>query len=79
MISVEQWRAAIGCFVQRSVCKSVNMCTRENMCENLTKCNNCWYHDTTLCLLVYACIVGMLLIVSGNVELNPGPCKKKMS
>ena len=28
------------------------------------------------CLLVYASIVAMLLIVSGDVELNPGPCKK---
>ena len=29
-----------------------------------------------MCLIVYANVVGMLLIVSGNVELNPGPFKK---
>ena len=29
-----------------------------------------------LSLIVYAYIIAMLLIVSGNVELNPGPTKK---
>ncbi len=27
-------------------------------------------------IIVYSSIIGMLLIVSGNVELNPGPYKK---
>ena len=27
-------------------------------------------------IIVYTSIIGMLLIVSGNVELNPGPYKK---
>ena len=28
-----------------------------------------------MCVIVFASIIGMLLIVSGDVELNPGPYK----
>ena len=34
-------------------------------------CNLC-----AISLLVYASIIGMMLIMSGNVGLNPGPSKK---
>ncbi len=34
-------------------------------------------HECVMCvIIVYTSIIGMLLIVSGNVELNPGPYKK---
>ncbi len=34
-------------------------------------------HECVMCvIIVYTSTIGMLLIVSGNVELNPGPYKK---
>ena len=64
MVSLEQWRAAIGSFA----CLKLR---RSGICEG------CVRYDcmVMICLMVYTSIVAMLLIVSGNVELNPGPYK----
>ena len=80
MISVEQWKSSIGCFCPRIVgCKYVN---EENLCEihrDNVKCEKCMCNDLkVMCnLLVTALIIALLLIVSGNVKLNPGPMKPK--
>ena len=64
MVSIEQWRAAIGCFTR------CGPTTLKYSCMYLCNVSLC-----VLCLLVYANIVALLLIASGNVELNPGPSK----
>ena len=53
----------------------------ENLCEirrDNVNCEKCMCNDWKVMfnLLVTALIIGLLLIVSGNVELNPGPIKK---
>ena len=75
MIAVEQWRAVVGCFHCSRLC--------------LSRCN-CRQHDNhntyssqfsklkcLCCLLVlissYCC--SLLLLISGDVEMNPGPTK----
>ena len=59
-------------------CKCVN---DENLCEICRDSVNCEKGTCTdlkvICNLpVTALIIALLLIVSGNVELNPGPMKK---
>ena len=67
MISTEQWRAAIGCFsfspavLGRKLDVDTRTCKHDEICYD---------SSVMCCLLVYASIVAMLLIVSGNVELN---------
>ena len=67
MISIEQWRAAIGCFsfspavLGRKLDVDTRTCKHDEICYD---------SSVMCCLLVYASIVAMLLIVSGNVELN---------
>ena len=79
MILVEQWKSSIGCFCPWIVgCKCVN---DENLYEtrrNNVNCKKCTSNDLkVMCNLpVTALIIALLLIVSGNVELNPGPMKK---
>ena len=79
VISVEQWRSSIGCLCPRIIGrKCVN---DENLCEigrDNVNCEKCTYNDLkVMCnLFVTALIIALLLIVSGNVELNPGPMKK---
>ena len=78
MISVEQWRYSIGCFCPQIVgCKCV---ADENLCEifrDNVNCEKCMGTDVkVMCNLpVTALTIALLLIVSGNVELNPGPMK----
>ena len=62
MISLEQWRAAVGTFASFRICSE---------CRGVIS-----KHECVICLIVYACIIAMLLVKSGNVELNPGPFKK---
>ena len=81
MISVKQWRSSIGCFCPQIVgCKCAN---DENLCEirrDNISCEKCMCNDSKVMfnLFVTASIIGLLLIVSGNVELNPRPIKKCM-
>ena len=78
MISVEQWRPSIGCFpsciVGRRCVNDENL--REMHRDNIN-CEKCTFNDLkVMCnLLVTALIIALSLIVSGNVELNPGPMK----
>ena len=80
IISVEQCRSSIGCFCPRIVgCKCAN---GENLLEihrDNVNCDKCTCNDLkVMCnLLVTALIIALsLIIVSGNVELNPGPMEK---
>ena len=66
MVSLEQWRAAIGCFASSKVIKICRVLKYEDSVS----------HECIVCLIVYASIIGMLLIISGNIELNPRPFKK---
>ena len=79
MISVEQWRSSISCFCPRIVGRKC--ANDENLCEirrDNVNCENCMCNDLkVMCkLLVTALIIALLLIVSGNVKLNPEPMKK---
>ena len=79
IISVEQWRSSIGCFCPRIVGrKCVNDENLRKICRDNVNCAKCMCNDLkVMCnLLVTALIIALLLIVSGNVELNPGPIKK---
>ena len=79
MISVEQWKSSIDCFcpwiMGRKCLNDENLCEirRDNVnCEKLT-CNDL---KVMFNLLVTALIIALLLIVSGNVKLKPGPMRK---
>ena len=79
MISVEQWRSSIGCFCPRIVGRKC--ANDENLREirrDNVNCEKCTCNDLkVMCnLLVTALIIALSLIVSGNVELNPGPMKR---
>ena len=73
------WRSSISCFCPWIVgCKCVideNLCEirRDNVNYEKYMCND----SKVMCnLLVTALIIALLLIVSGNVELNQRPMKK---
>ena len=58
-------------------CKCVNDENLREMPRDNVNCEKCTCNDLkVMCnLLVIAFIIALLLIVSGNVELNPGPMK----
>ena len=69
-------RSSIGCFCPRIVCCKC-VIIDENLCEirsDNVNCDKCTCNDLkVMCNLpVSALIIALLLIVSGNVELNPG-------
>ena len=72
-------KSSIGCFCLQIVgCKCVNdknLCEihRDNVNYEMCICNDL---KVMFNLLVTALIIALLLIVSGNVRLNPGPMKK---
>ena len=73
MVSLEQWRAAIGCFAS---CKNCKIEKYESVVSYL-KCEaDRMNYGGMICVIVYASIMGMLLTVSGDVKLNPGPFKE---
>ena len=79
MISVEQWRSSIGCFRPQVVGRKCVI--DENLCEirkYYVNCEKSPCNDSKVMwnLLVTALIIALLLIVSRNVELNPGRMKK---
>ena len=79
MISVKQWRSSIGSFfpqiMGRKCVIDENLC---EICRDNVNCEKGTCNDSkVMCnLLVTASIIALLLIVSGNVELNPRPMKK---
>ena len=78
-ISVEQWRSSSGFFFPWIVGrKCVNDENLREICRDNVNCEKCTCNDSkVMCnLLVTALIIALLLIVSGNVELNPEPMKK---
>ena len=59
MVSIEQWRAAIGGFNHLKIITASSI--------------SCKHLSLVLCCL-YACIcVQLVLLLSGDVETNPGP------
>ena len=58
--------------------KCVNDESLREMPRDNVNCKKCTSNDLKIMcnLLVTALIIALLLIVSGNVELNPGPMKK---
>ena len=59
-------------------CKCVNDENLREMPRDNVNCEKCMCNDLKIMcnLLVTALIIALLLIVNGNVELNPGPTKK---
>ena len=79
MILVEQCRSSIGCFCSRIMGrKCANDENLHEICRDNVNCEKYTCNDLeVMCnLLVTALIIALSLIVSGNVELNPGPMKK---
>ena len=68
MISLEQWRAVIG--INASFKSTRRGVIVTNGCDDYLRL------QCGTCVIICASLIGMLLILSGNVELNPGPCKK---
>ena len=80
MISVEQWRSSIGCFCPWIVGrKCVNDENLREMPRDNVNCKKRMCNDLKIIsnlLVIALIIIALLLILSGNVELNPGPMKK---
>ena len=59
----------------RKYVNDINLC---EICRDNVNCEKCTCNDLKVMfkLLVTALIIALLLIVSGNVELNTGPMKK---
>ena len=64
MIPIDQWRAAIGCFKP-----SVGNGFGKVLCRGST----CSYYNIKPFILVIIIVSSILLIMAGDVELNPGP------
>ena len=67
--------SANGSWVSRKCVNDENFCAIRRDNVNCEKCM-CINLKVMFNLLVTALIIALLLIVSGNVELNPGPMKK---
>ena len=63
MISLEQWRSAIGSFASHRL--------RQNRLGDVVS-----YESLSIIIVCAGIVIGLLLIMSGNVELSPGPFKK---
>ena len=79
MISLEQWRSSIGVFSNTHI--PLIRISWNDVTEETLSTNN-WYAIATIGLLLCSnsllFITAMLLMCSGDVEMNPGPvtCKK---
>ena len=68
MISTEQWRATIGCFVP-----CAGKCnTRKCIGKVLNRGSTCSHYSIKQFILIMT-VLSALLIMGGDVELNPGP------
>ena len=66
MIALQQWRMAIGCF---------HPCGFKAGCTNDFANGKCCFHGKMSFILVIS-ILSLLLVMAGDVELNPGPSRK---
>ena len=66
MISLSQWRIAIGCHVNRR---------RRHNCRYVATLRECHLNKAVLmCIMIHlVCIACLLLFQAGDVERNPGP------
>ena len=70
MIPIDQWRAAIGCFNPRVGKFHISNGFGKVLCRGST----CSYYNIKPFILVIIIVSSILLIMAGDVELNPGPC-----
>ena len=68
MISTEQWRAAIGCFVPCAGKFNTSKCIG----KVLNRGSTCSHYSIKPFILIMT-VLSALLIMAGDVELNPGP------
>ena len=68
MVPIDQWRVAIGCFNPR-VGKNVSNGLGKVLCRGST----CSYYNIKAFILVIIIVSSILLIMAGDVELNPEP------
>ena len=68
MISTEQWRAAIGCFVPCAGKFNTSKCIG----KVLNRGSTCSHYSIKQFILIMT-VLSALLIMAGDVELNPGP------
>ena len=76
MIDTNQWRASIGAF-NISTKRSVSYTDDKIWCDCL-ECKSCTCHPITWFMSVYYVLnvfFQMCLILSGDIETNPGPVK----
>ena len=66
MIPIQQWRIAIGCF---------HPCGFKAGCTNDFANGKCCFRGKMSFILVIS-ILSLLLVMAGDVELNPGPSRK---
>ena len=66
MIVLQQWRMAIGCF---------HLCGFKAGCTNDFANGKFSFHGKMSFILVIS-IISLLLVMAGDVELNPGPSRK---
>ena len=65
MISIEQWRATIGCFVPCAAKCNTSKCIGKVLNRGST-----WSHYSIKLIMA---VLSALLIMAGDVELNSGP------
>ena len=68
MISTEQWRATIGCFVPWAGKCNTSKCIG----KVLNRGSTCSHYSIKPFILIMS-VLSALLIMAGDVELNPGP------
>ena len=68
MISTEQWRATIGCFVPCAGKCNTSKCIG----KVLNRGSSCSHYSINPFILIMT-VLSALLIMAGDVELNPGP------
>ena len=73
MITLLQWRVTIGCWIRCKVGGS-NLCdTKSNGLIHTLKCGGLLLVVTLGLVNCLSHVLALLLILSGDIELNPGP------
>ena len=68
MISIEQWRCAIGQYCPRARCTSFRYCSGD--------ISSAMFVRACVCVVGILVYLSMLLLLSGDVETNPGPTQQ---